>query len=98
MGAEAGFKRAIRGIVNKCGIVGAHGEERRIPVDQGSPEALVDSRLVALATVKVIGCVEWIMRFCHVIGEYGCVQFCLFPLRSEERRVGKASRSLWGCA
>ena len=47
MGAEAGFERAIRGIINEYGIVRAHGEERRIPVDQRSPEALVDSRLGA---------------------------------------------------
>src|SRR5260370_28631673 len=85
MGAEAGFKGAMRGIVNEYGIVGAHGEERRIAVDQRSPEALVDTGLSAQASIEIIRRVERIVSFRHIIGEYGGVQFCLFPLAVLQR-------------
>src|SRR5258708_31743656 len=88
MRAEAGFERAICGIVNEYGIVRTHGEERRIAVDQRSPEALVDTWLSAQASIEIIRRVERIVSFRHIIGEDGGVQFCLFPL-AVIQRVGQ---------
>src|SRR5229473_5991684 len=59
--AEAGFESAVRGVIDKNGVVGAHGEKGRIAVDQRGPEALVDSRLAAQASVEIIRGVERIV-------------------------------------
>src|SRR5438552_10197037 len=79
MRAEASFERAIGRIADEDSIVRAHGEKRRITVNQRGPETLVDSRLGAQTSVEIIGGVEGIVRFGHVICEDGGVQSRFVP-------------------
>src|SRR5437879_2454071 len=85
MRAEASFERAIGRIADEDSIVRAHGKKRRITVNQRGPETLVDSRLGTQTSVEVIGRVEWIVRFGHVICEDGGVQSRFVPFSGLHR-------------
>src|SRR5467141_605127 len=80
MRTKTSLECAIRRVADEKRIIWPHREKRRIAVDQRGSKSLVDRRLAAQVTVKIIGRVEGIMRLRHVIREYGCVQFCFFPL------------------
>src|SRR6266851_2037154 len=80
MGTKASLESTVRRVANEKRIIWPHREKRGIAIDQGGPESLVDPRLAAQVAAKIIGRIEGIVRFGHVICEYGRIQFCLFPL------------------
>src|SRR5712664_88882 len=80
MRTKTSLEGTVRRIADEKRIIWPHREKRRKAVDQRGSKSFVNRRLAAQVTVKIISRVEGIMRLCHVIREYGCVQFCLFPL------------------
>src|SRR6267143_721446 len=80
MRTKASLESAICRVADEKRIIWPHREKRRIAVDQRGSKSLGDRRFADQVTVKIIGRVEGIMRLRHVIREYGCVQFCFFPL------------------
>src|SRR5262249_14593457 len=79
MRAEASIKRMVRRVADENGIVGAHGEKRRVAVNQRAAKTLVNTGLATHAAIGIIGGVKGVMRLCDIVCEDGRIEPCLVP-------------------
>src|SRR5690242_10900620 len=67
MGAEAGVKGVVGWVADKGCVVGAHGEKRRVAVNQRAAETLINAGLAAQMAIGIIGGVERVVRLSHIV-------------------------------
>src|ERR1700674_505096 len=82
MGAQAGFKGAVRWVVDVDGVVRAHREKGGVLVDQSFSKAFVNAWLGSQATIEILRSIKGIVSFSYVVGEDRSVESCLFPAAS----------------
>ena len=85
MGAEAGIKGVVGGVTDEGRVVGAHGEKRRVAVDESAAETVVDSGLAAQAAVGIIGGAERVVGLRHIVREDGRIEPGFVPPSSLQR-------------
>src|SRR5215831_7974884 len=79
MGVEAGVKSVVCRVADESGIVGTHGEKRRVAVNQRAAKALVDAGLAAHAAIGIVGRAKGVMRLRDIMREDGRVEPSLVP-------------------
>src|SRR5581483_4621648 len=77
--AETGFEGVIGGIVDEQRVIGTHGEEGSVAIDQGGSKAFVDAGLIGEAAIGVVRGVERVVRRGDIVGENRGVQLGFFP-------------------
>ena len=63
MGAETGIEGMVGGVADESSVIGTHGEERGIALNESTAETIVDPNLAAQAAIGIIGGAERIVRF-----------------------------------